>query len=369
MLVVLLLVAALGLAFANGSNDNFKATATLYGSKTLSYRQSLTLATAAQIFGSLGSVVLAGALLKAFSGKGLVPASVVGDPAFLVAVGGGAAVTVLLCSRYGLPVSTTHALIGGLVGAGLVLSGSALAWSALGSRYLVPLAFSPLLAFAGASVLYPLARFARGALKLEPETCVCIGETTEQVDVTADGAMVLRRSGALLTIAQQSECTTQYAGQVAGVSAQRLLDGMHIGSAFSLGFARGLNDTPKILALLVAAGWAGLDARVSLGIVAVAMAAGGIILSRRVAETMSNKITGMNHGQGLIANSVASGLVIGASLLGSPVSTTHCSTGAIFGIGVWSGSADRKVVAGIVLAWVATLPVAAILAATIATVL
>ena len=77
----------------------------------------------------------------------------------------------------------------------------------------------------------------------------------------------------------------------------------------------------------------------------------------------------MDPGQGLVANSVASTLVIGASLMGSPVSTTHVSTGAIFGIGMHTGSADTKVIGGIVLAWVATLPIAAALAAGIATVL
>ncbi len=92
------------------------------------------------------------------------------------------------------------------------------------------------------------------------------------------------------------------------------------------------------------------------------MALGGLLHSRRIAETLGHRITSMNHGQGLIANSVASALVIGASLLGSPVSTTHVSTGAIFGIGVWSGKADTRVIGGIVLAWVATLPLGAAVA-------
>jgi len=72
-----LILAALVLAFANGSNDNFKAVATLYGSGAMGYRAALRLATGAQIAGSLASIVIAGTLLKAFSGKGLVPADVV----------------------------------------------------------------------------------------------------------------------------------------------------------------------------------------------------------------------------------------------------------------------------------------------------
>ena len=76
------------------------------------------------------------------------------------------------------------------------------------------------------------------------------------------------------------------------------------------------------------------------------MASGGVLHSRRVAETLGHRITSMTPGEGLLANAVSSGLVIGASLLGSPVSTTHVSTGAIFGIGVRTGGADRRVVAG-----------------------
>jgi PiT family inorganic phosphate transporter len=137
---------------------------------------------------------------------------------------------------------------------------------------------------------------------------------------------------------------------------------VHLLSGFSLGFARGLNDTPKVMALLVAAAWTGLPTRPALLIIALVMAAGGLVHSARLARTLGKRITTMNTGQGLLANVVASGLVIGASLLGSPVSTTHVSTGAIFGIGAWTGRADWKVIGEILLAWLVTLPLAAGLA-------
>ncbi len=71
----------------------------------------------------------------------------------------------------------------------------------------------------------------------------------------------------------------------------------------------------------------------------------------------------MNHGQGLAANLTTGFLVIVASRMGLPVSTTHVSVGSLFGIGLSTGQADGRVVRGVVLSWVITLPVAAALAA------
>ena len=84
MLILALLAAGLFLAYANGANDNFKVVATVYGSGTLRYRQALWLATAAQLMGSLLSPFLAAVLVKAFSGKGLVPAELVANPQFIL---------------------------------------------------------------------------------------------------------------------------------------------------------------------------------------------------------------------------------------------------------------------------------------------
>ena len=93
------------------------------------------------------------------------------------------------------------------------------------------------------------------------------------------------------------------------------------------------------------------------------MAVGGLLSARKVAETMSKKITAMNHGQGFSANFATGVLVILASVYGLPVSTTHVSVGALFGIGLTTGSANPRVMRNIVLSWVITLPCAAVLAA------
>ena len=139
-----------------------------------------------------------------------------------------------------------------------------------------------------------------------------------------------------------------------------------LAAAFSAGsvvFARGLNDTPKIVALLLVIKT--FDVKFGMLLVAAAMAIGGLLNARRVAITMSKKITPLNPGQGFTANLVTSSLVILASRFGLPVSTTHVSVGSLFGIGLITREANRRVVSGILMSWVLTLPIAAILSAVI----
>jgi PiT family inorganic phosphate transporter len=99
------------------------------------------------------------------------------------------------------------------------------------------------------------------------------------------------------------------------------------------------------------------------------MALGGLINGRKVAETVSKRITGMDADQGFLANLVTSFLVIFSSKWGLPVSTTHVSCGALFGIGIANGQARWNVIRTILLAWLLTLPIAALMAGLIYTVL
>ena len=93
------------------------------------------------------------------------------------------------------------------------------------------------------------------------------------------------------------------------------------------------------------------------------MAAGGLLNARKVAETMANKITEMNPGQGLAANLATALLVNTASYHGLPVSTTHVSVGSLLGIGLATRQTKWKPVIGVLLSWVVTLPCGACLAA------
>lgn len=359
--LVLILLAVLFLAYSNGANDNFKGVATLFGSGTCTYRTALVWATVTTLAGSLLALFLAHGLVETFKGKGLVPDAVTSQPPFVLAVSGAAALTVLLATWTGLPVSTTHALTGGLVGAGLLAAPTEVRFAALGKSFVLPLLFSPLVALLLTVLIYPLFRLARRSFGVTNQSCICLGTTYEAVEPRPDGTWALVRTGAVLQVGQVVDCVERYQGRMLGLEAGPVLDGCHYLSGGAVGFARGLNDTPKIVALLLAVET--IHPSLGLASVAFVMAAGGLLNAKRVAETMSRKITRMNPGQGFTANLVTSVLVAGASRLGLPVSTTHVSVGSLFGIGVVNRTAQARMILTILLAWATTLPLAAALAA------
>jgi PiT family inorganic phosphate transporter len=275
----------------------------------------------------------------------------------------------LTATRFGFPISTTHSLIGGLVGAGLVLSPGGVDTEKLGGDFLLPLLVSPILAVAIAVLLYPPLRHARRRLGVTRETCVCVGEELASVvpDTVPADLAVNTLQLQIPSVADKAACLDRYRGSVMGVSAQRILDGAHYITAGAAGFARGLNDTPKIAALLLAGRL--VEPGVAIAGVAVFMAVGGLASARRVAETMSHRVTDMNSGQGFTANLVTAVLVIVASRFGMPVSTTHVSCGSLFGIGAATRRAHWGTIGQIALAWLITLPVAGLLGAACAALL
>jgi PiT family inorganic phosphate transporter len=363
-MLILLFLAACFLAYSNGANDNFKGVASLYGSGTASYRAALSWATITTFAGSLTSIFIAQTLLKKFSGKGLVPDSLIASEHFLLAVVLGAALTVILATVTGFPVSTTHGLTGALVGAGLVATGREVNFAALQKSFLVPLLLSPLLAIALGAFIYLALRFVRLQFGITKEWCVCAG-SQERIIAMPQPASALSRQQLSpeysVTVAESSACAERYAGSFVGVRAQQIMDAAHFLSAGVVCFARSLNDTPKMVAMLLLV--KALDVRLGFVAVALMMAVGGLIHSRKIAETMSRKLTVMNHGQGLSANLGTGILVILASVFGLPVSTTHVAVGSLFGIGLTTGKANPKVMVGIVLSWIITLPCAAVTAA------
>jgi inorganic phosphate transporter, PiT family len=212
-------------------------------------------------------------------------------------------------------------------------------------------------------VVYLLFRFARLRLGITKEMCVCAGVEQQFVALPQPNGLLAAQSLPTFSVAvdNPSVCSQRYAGRVFGVNAGRLLDTLHFLSAGAVSFARGLNDTPKMVALLLVAG--ALDIRWGFVAAAAAIAAGGLLNAKRVAETMSHKITGMNPGQGFAANLSTALLVTTASFNGLPVSTTHVSVGSLLGMGIVTHQAKWKPVLGIVASWIITLPCGALLAA------
>ncbi len=309
MLWTFLILSVGFVAFTNGANANFKGVASLYGSGTASRRTALWWGTLTTFAGSVAALFLAEGLLKTFSGKGIVGDELLQSPAFASAVAVGAALTSLLATRLGFPVSTTHALVGAIVGAGFAGASDQVHLSALGHNFLYPLFFSPLISILLGAAVYWLLRL----LHLAPD----------------------RRN--------------------------RLLDIAHFASAGAASFARGLNDTPKMAALLLIV--PSSSTKYSILFIGIMIAVGAISNAKKVAETLGKKITDMTPGQGFAANLATAILVTTASFHSMPVSTTHVSVGSLLGVGASTKQAKGRKVAEILIAWITTVPCAAILAA------
>ena len=359
MTLVLIALSGLLLAYANGANDNSKGVATLLGSGVANYRRALAWATATTCAGSLVAVWLSQELLKRFSGKGLVAEELTTQASFVAAVALAAACTVLLATRIGMPVSTTHALMGGLTGAGLA-SDSVMNWATLQKGFVLPLLLSPLVAVAGAAIIYPVFRWTGRKLALQKDSCLCFGvESCERPALLGHELALVKTEEVTASVGATEACDARYAGWLLRFNAGRILDGLHYLSAGLVGFARGLNDTPKIAAILLLLPW--LGPQVTILLCGVVIALGGLISARRVAETMSKKITSMDPSQGFSANLVTGILVTAASIWALPVSTTHVSCGSLFGLGICTGQVHWRSLSKILAAWVTTLPTAGVL--------
>ena len=192
---------------------------------------------------------------------------------------------------------------------------------------------------------------------------MCVGEVDAPLPVVAGGAVAAQAVVSVpeVKVGSPEECSSRYTGKFFGVQVERAIDTGHFLTAGLVSFARGLNDTPKIAGLLLLAQH--LTADLKFVLIATVMAIGGLLNARKVATTMSTGITGMNCGQGFAANLTTGALVTAASVFSLPVSTTHVSVGAIFGIGAVTGQANTSTIKKILLAWIITLPTAAILSA------
>lgn len=320
--LLLALLAGVAIAWNNGANDVSKGVATLVGTGVTNLKRATTWGTAWTAAGALAGALVARAMLDTFGSALLTDLAA---PALSSAVSTmlGAAAWLALATRLGLPVSTTHALVGAIMGTALVAWGPrSLQWNTLVYKVAMPLAFSPLVALALTIAVV------KGWTRLVPA----------------------RANRSVSTVNR-----------------------LHWLTAGFTSFARGLNDAPKLVALTVTAtvlAAPGLavpgqaPAAAIFALLALSMAMGGLFAGRRVTRVMASDITTLKHGEGFAANLVSSILVGAGAVLGLPMSTTHVASCAVIGTGATrSGALQMKTVGTIAAAWIVTLPAAAGMAA------
>ena len=314
--VVLWIVVATALAFdfTNGFHDTANAVATSISTRAMQPRTAVTMAAVLNFVGAFISLEVAATVAK-----GIVEADLV-TPAIVFAGLIGAIAWNLTTWWFGLPSSSSHALIGGLVGAAFVAEGvGAIIVSGLAESVMLPALVAPVLALfvAGMAILAAYALVGR----LRP------GPVTRAF-----------RLGQILS-----------------------------GGLFSV--AHGTNDAQKTMGIiflaLIASGNLGPQDGVPTWVVvsaALAIAAGTYVGGARIIKTMATRIIKMDPAQGFAAQASGAAVIFSASAAGFPLSTTHVISGAIMGAGAAKrASAVKWGVAGnIVVAWVLTLPAAAL---------
>jgi len=255
-----------------------------------------------------------------------------------------------------LPVSTTHPLVGAMVGAGVVLGPGAVAWASLVTKVAEPLLVSISVAYAGSAVL----NLVPGRV---PE-CVCVTDQpslTPASDRTAAMVVAIRPALAVHT-GTVADCRAHgVASRGIGVT----LNGLHWLSGGAASFARGLNDTPKIVAVaafaLVPAGMRPVHLA---AVVAIAMAAGGVVAGMRIARRLGDDVVAMDPVDGAKANLVSAALVGIGATHGLPISLTHVSTAAIAGAaGARPSRLNFRTLRDFALAWTVTPLVAGVVGA------
>jgi PiT family inorganic phosphate transporter len=308
--LVAVLVLAVAFDYINGFHDTANAIATSVSTRALKPGWAIIMSAIANFAGALTGTAVAHTV-----GAGLVDTNVAEGQTLIAAALVGAITWNLITWRLGIPSSSSHALIGGLLGAALVSAGIG-SWQIEGvvTKVLLPLVGSPLIGFAGGLLLMALI------------------------------FNVFRRAN------------------------PRRLNGvfrrLQVGSAAYMAFSHGSNDAQKTMGImtlaLVQAGvldsfevplWVILTAATAISL---GTAAGGW----RIIKTMGQKVVKLDPVHGFAAETTAASVIFAASHFGMPVSTTHVISSAIMGV----GSSDRlktvrwSVARSIVTAWILTIP-------------
>jgi len=333
MVSLLLAVIAMAIVFdyINGFHDAANAVATVVSTGVLPIRTAVLLAAVLNFAGAMAGTAVAKTIASGFAEPADVTLVVV--LAALI----GACVWNLITWFFGIPSSSSHALIGGLAGGVVVHAGSgAFHWSALGNKVLLPLVVSPTIGFVIAfvlmigliwvsSLLRP-ATVQRGSRRLQLLSAASMA--------FSHGSNDAQKSMGIITLALVAFVTSGHA-LPAGTP------------AWIMPATSGAVPVWVILTCALA--------------IALGTAAGGV----RIIKTMGTKIIRITPLQGFAAETAGAATILAASHFGVPVSTTHCINASIMGVGASKRiSAVRWGVAtNILVAWVLTLPASAVLAA------
>jgi inorganic phosphate transporter, PiT family len=316
ILLWVVVVVALGFDFTNGFHDTANAVATSVSTRALSPRTAVFVAAVANLAGAFVTTAVAKTV-----GKGIIDTGLATEKTVLAALLGATAWN-LLTWWQGLPSSSSHALIGGLIGAALVQSGSkGVEWNGVVHKVALPALASPVLGFLGAFVL--LLVIYRIFVGLTPG----VANRGFRLGQLASGTWVAFTHGA------------NDAQKTMGVIALALFEAGHISHFYIPTW------------VIVSAG--------------LAIAAGTYVGGWRIMKTLGQRVVNMEPASGFAAQ-VTGGLTIyTATKLGYPLSTTHVISGSVMGAGATKRlSAVRWGVAGnIVTAWLLTIPAAALVAA------
>jgi PiT family inorganic phosphate transporter len=395
------LAAAFGLfmAWGIGANDVANAMATSVGSKALTIKQAILVAA---IFEFAGAVLAGGAVTSTIR-KGIVDADLLaGTPELLVygmlAALLAAGTWLLIASKNGWPVSTTHSIVGAIVGFAAVGIGvDAVKWAKVGT-IVMSWVVSPVTAGFIAYLIYrsvqwlilshddPLARAKRYVpvymfLAAFTITLVTILKGLSHVGLSISlrdsyilailiaiaiailGAIVIRR----IEPDRKAEKKQHF------ITVERVFGVLMVITACGMAFAHGSNDVANAIGPLAAvigvATTGEIAAKSALPIWVLMLGGGGIVLGlatfgRHVIATVGRKITQLTPSRGFAAELAAATTIVIASGTGIPISTTHTLVGAVLGVGVARGieAIDLRVVGRILVSWVVTIPAGAILA-------
>jgi len=363
MLEILFLVFVIGfcISYANGANDVSKSIATLVGSGISDYRRAIAWGTLWTAFGAVVAAFVTRAMLQTF---GSISRSSTSHP-FSTAIAAivGTILWIAIATYASLPVSTTHAIVGSLTGVALFNGGLAqVNWSVLTGKIAVPMLLSPILAF---GLTIGILKLWRNFAPEVAEDCICL-EQQDDFEILNSEMAVAQPVAASVRFVTCDAPNRSSAGLTVGH--------LHWLSSGFASFSRALNDTPKMVALLLGAALVAGETRPLSGsyyaVVALGMTAGSWIAGRRVTLLLARKVTPMDHREGFAANLVTAALVGIGAPLGLPMSTTHVATGAILGIAAEQEMpVNRKVIAEMVIAWVVTLPAAGLISVLVLVVL